>query len=199
MKKAEDFYAGTITEVVDPVLYKVTVDIPGQVQGATAFPCRGEIDEPRVGDFVILLCLDPIYQSYYLYKKIKENDFIGFRSNGKMVDITPDYIEMGTFEETEYNDNDGYRPTFKDYIKMYSNGDIEIKSTGNVTIKVDGDVSLVAGGETTVQSQSINIKGPGKLTCKGTVVPGSSGPFIATPVTPSPGSPLPQGDTIILS
>ena len=87
MKTEETFFAGTITEILDPVLYEIKVDIPGVIGGVKAFPIRGEVDEPRVGDFVLLLSLDPVYHSYYLYKKIKENDFIGFRSNGKMVDI----------------------------------------------------------------------------------------------------------------
>ena len=93
MKQGELYYTGTIVEILDKLLYEIKVDIPGVKSGVTAYPMRGEIDEPRVGDFVFLRCLDPVFQSYYLYHKIKENDFIGFRIRGKMVDITPEYIQ----------------------------------------------------------------------------------------------------------
>lgn len=199
MKTEETFYAGTIVEVLDPVLYIVKVDIPGVIEGVKAFPTRGEIDEPRVGDFVILLSLDSTYHSYYLYKKVKENDFIGFRSNGKMIDIQPDSITIATFIDDEgYNDNNGARPTAIDFIKIDKDGNITIQCSGEIKIDSESYLNIVSHTETTISAPSINIKGPGTLTCKGTVVPGDSGPFVATPVTPSPGSPFPQGDTIIL-
>ena len=106
MKQGELYYSGTIVEIVDKVLYEIKVDIPGLKTGVTAYPMRGEVDEPRVGDFVFLKCLDPVFQSYYLYHKIKENDFIGFRSNGKMVDITPDYIQVAIFNPSDEEWND---------------------------------------------------------------------------------------------
>lgn len=117
MKEADLYYTGTIVEVLDKVLYEIKVDIPGIKSGVKAFPFRGEVDEPRVGDFVFLKCLDPVFQSYYLYQKIKENDYIGFRSNGKMVDITPDYIRVAIFDPgTEYNDpNNNPRPEPTDW------------------------------------------------------------------------------------
>lgn len=198
MKQGELYYAGTVVSVDDVVLYEITVDIPGIIDGVKAYPMRGEVDEPRVGDFVMLKCLDPTFQSYYLYQKIKENDFIGFRSNGKMVDITPDYIQLATFSG-DYNDNNGHRPEATNWVKLYANGDLEVDCTGNVTINSEGTLNIKSNTETIIQAPSIQIKGPGTLTCKGSVVPGDSGPFIATPVTPQPGAPFPQGDTIILS
>ena len=105
MLNKDQYYTGTITEIVDPVLYQIKVDIPGIAVSVMAFPMRGELDEPVVGDFVLLRSLDPIFNSYFLYQKIKENDFIGFRSNGKYVDITPDYILLGIFDpSTRKND-----------------------------------------------------------------------------------------------
>lgn len=218
MDKNEILYAGTIVEILDPVLYEIKVDIPGIIQNVKAYPVRGEIDEPKVGDFVLLKCLDPVYQSYYLYQKLKENDFIGIRSNGKMVDITPEYIQIGIFDiDTEYNDNkDEYRPKLKDWIKLDKDGNLDINlrknSTinimgdqennfnGNLSIKIQGDANLTILGTTTVQSTKINIKGPGTLQCKGTVVPSETGgPFIAVPTAPPPGTPMISGDTIILT
>lgn len=238
MKQGELYYTGTITEIIDPLLYVIKADIPGNKSGITAFPMRGEVDEPRVGDFILLRCFDPVFQSYYLYSRIKENDFIGFRSRGKMVDITPDYIQVAIFDpdNDEWNDVSengttddegrvcgGYRPKVTDWFKLDKDGNLSVhlrsnskvviegaqdilvnnenteQYNDNVSITVDGDLDLKVRGTTTVQSQFINIKGPGQLTCKGTVVPSATGPFVATPVTPMAGSPFPQGDTIILS
>lgn len=79
--------------------HEILVDIPGVIQGVRAFPEMTEIDEPKIGDQVLLLSLDPLYNSYFVYRKLKENDFIGFRASGKMIDITPDYITVGVFSE----------------------------------------------------------------------------------------------------
>lgn len=142
MKKADLYYTGTVVEVTDPVLYEILVDIPGIVKGVKAFPVRGELDEPRVGDFVLLRCFDPVFQSYYLWQKIKENDFIGFRSNGKMVDITPDYVKVCIFDPTlEYNDlpDSEYRPEPTDWIKLDKDGNLEISLRANRTITIAGN------------------------------------------------------------
>lgn len=79
--------------------HEILVDIPGVIQGVKAFPEMNELDEPKIGDQVLLLSLDPLYNSYFVYRKLKENDFIGFRASGKMIDITPDYITVGVFKE----------------------------------------------------------------------------------------------------
>ena len=47
-----EYSIGTITKILDPDLYTVEVDIPGRNQELRAFPKRGEVDEPRVGDVV---------------------------------------------------------------------------------------------------------------------------------------------------
>lgn len=215
MKEGELYYTGTIVEIVDKVLYVIKVDIPGLKSGVTAFPMRGEVDEPRVGDFVILRCFDPVFQSYYMYHKIKENDFIGFRSNGKMVDITPDYIQIAIFnpdnnswndcsENTETDDLGrvcgGYRPEVTDWIRLDKDGNLNIHIRSNNSVTIEGDADINVNGETTITSPSITIKGPGFLTCKGTVVPSAEGgPFIAVTAAPPVGTPFISGDTIILT
>lgn len=218
MKQGDIYYTGVIVEVTDKTLYEIVVDIPGVIQNVKAYPMRGEIDEPRVGDVVLLKSLDPVFQSYYLYQKLKENDFIGIRSNGKMVDITPDYIQIGIFDiDTEFNDNgEEYRPKLKDWIKLDKDGNLDINlrknSTinimgdqennynSNLSIKIQGDANLTVLGTTTVQSTKIEIKGPGTLKCQGTVIPSETGgPFIAVPTAPPPGTPMISGDTIILT
>ena len=166
MLNKDQYFTGTITEIVDPVLYQIKVDIPGMASSVMAFPMRGEIDEPVVGDFVLLRSLDPIFNSYFLYQKIKENDFIGFRSNGKYVDITPDYILLGIFDpstrkndfekdgDSEENKNDnqeaffedhgdikhgGFRPQPTDWIKLDKDGNLEISIRANSTITINGE------------------------------------------------------------
>lgn len=175
-----DFYLGSVHEVIDRVTYEITADIPGVAQEVKAYPwSRGEMDEPVAGNLIYLIALDPVYHSVYLYMKAKENDFIGIRSNGKMIDITPDYISMGVYE-TETTSKDGERPDLsKSYCKMDSEGNIEIMATGNekieikgdaevkvsgnVKVEVSGDADIKVSGKTTIDSPEVNITG-GKLT-----------------------------------
>lgn len=192
---SEKIFTGTITEIIDPVLYQIKVNIPGIVEDILAFPMRGEIDEPRVGDFVLLRSLDPVFNSYFLYQRLKENDHIGFRSNGKMVDITPDYITIGIFDPSiEYNDvpQEGkYRPEVTDWIKLDKDGNLDINLRTNSTIKIGGDSSIsVEGnctmditGDATVKSPNITVEGStvtitgGTLITKGSSNTDMSGPF----------------------
>lgn len=191
---------GIVKEVIDNMLYEIIIDIPGVIEGAKAYPVRGEIDEPRPGDLVSLICLDPVFYSYFLYQKLKEDDFIGFRSNGKMIDITKDSITVGIFDENESFNSENPRPTLKSWIKLKNDGGIEINSKSDSDILINGDVNIKVNGSTTIQSSKIDIKGPGTLTCKGVVTPSQQGgPFIAVPVAPPPGTPMISGDTIILS
>ena len=192
---SEKIFTGTITEIIDPVLYQIKVNIPGIVEDILAFPMRGEIDEPRVGDFVLLRSLDPVFNSYFLYQRLKENDHIGFRSNGKMVDITPDYITIGIFDPNiEYNDvsQEGkYRPEVTDWIKLDKDGNLDINLRTNSTIKIGGDSSIsVEGnctmditGDATVKSPNITVEGStvtitgGTLITKGSSNTDMLGPF----------------------
>lgn len=180
------YYTGTVVEVLDKVLYEIKVDIPGIIQEVKAFPMRGEIDEPKVGDFVLLRSFDPVFQSYYLYQKIKENDFIGFRSNGKFIDITPEYIQVAIFDpELEYTDtkNKNYRPEPTDWIKLDKDGNLDvylrkdsnivikgennIEISGNSIIKISGDSSIKTSGNSKVEisgNSDINVSGNTTLT-----------------------------------
>lgn len=188
MKKGDIYYTGTIIEVVDPVLYEIKVDIPGIVSGVKAFPMRGEVDEPRVGDYVLLRSLDPIFQSYYLYQKIKENDFIGFRSNGKMIDITPDYIQLAIFEPDEGNKawNDisenggsddegrtvgGYRPEVTDWIKLDKEGNLSVflRANSKAVITGDSEVTIEGASKVSIKGDS-NIEVSGNTTLKSSKV-----------------------------
>lgn len=212
MLNKEQYYTGTIIEVIDTVLYQIKVEIPGFAASVNAFPMRGELDEPKVGDFVLLRSLDPIYNSYFLYQKIKENDFIGFRSNGKIVDITPDYIMVGIFDPAEeYNDlSDNYRPAEGDvvtdwvkldkdgnlFVNLRANSEITIEGNSNITIKgdsvvkVDGKVDLNSPEVKITSNSKISLGGGGSLeTSAGTCSATGMGGFCGIPVCPFTGAP----------
>ena len=158
--------------------HEILVDIPGVIQGVKAFPEMNELDEPKVGDQVLLLSLDPLYNSYFVYRKLKENDFIGFRASGKMIDITPDYITVGVFKEdlVDYpNDahwdgdkiNDAHITSLtidnKGTITVEAakdNGDegnLKVYLKGKTDITIDGD-----GGNNIEITNDSNIKISGK-------------------------------------
>ena len=157
-----NYYLGVVTAVTpddddriknDKEWHEVLIDIPGVIQGVTAFPFRDELDEPKINDKVLVLDVDPLYHSYFLYRKLKEDGFIGFRSSGKMVSITPDEIVIGVFGP---NDKDEYPEYAEDeipncdpgedgsgdgfaYIKLTKTGDIDIRTKGKSTINIAGD------------------------------------------------------------
>ena len=178
MLNKDQYYTGTVVEIIDPVLYQIKVDIPGIAVSVKAFPMRGELDEPRVGDFVLLKSLDPVFNSYYLYQKIKENDFIGIRSNGKIVDITPDYVMLGIFDPTiEYNDrSENYRPDSEgngmvtDWIKLDKDGNLTINLRANSNINIVTDSSITIGGNSNIKvsgNSSISVNGNTDISVSG--------------------------------
>ena len=158
--------------------HEILVDIPGVIQGVKAFPEMNELDEPKIGDQVLLLSLDPLYNSYFVYRKLKENDFIGFRASGKMIDITPDYITVGVFKEdlVDYPNNAHWNGEKIDNAHITSltidnkgtitveaakdNGDegnLKVYLKGKTDITIDGD-----GGNNIEISNDSNIKISGK-------------------------------------
>lgn len=205
-----NFYIGVITKVLDPDLYTVEVDIPGENEKLNAFPMRGEVDEPRVGDVVFLRELDPLYHSYYLYEKLKENNFIGIRSRGKKIWMKEDFIQIGIIppdsNEGWYDDNSGadQTPECTSWIKIDKEGNLEIEMEGggkvhitadhevkidgnwkvevggDAKIEVGGNCDIKAGGSCKVDCPDVTITG-GKLTVNGAVSPGSGMPFNCIP------------------
>lgn len=185
-----DFYLGSVHEVIDRVTYEITADIPGVAQEVKAYPwSRGEMDEPVAGNLIYLIALDPVYHSVYLYMKAKENDFIGIRSNGKMIDITPDYISMGVYE-TDTTSKDGERPDLsKSYCKMDSEGNIEIMATGNEKIEIKGDSEVKVSGNVKVEvSGNADIKVSGTTNIDGQTLNINSGTINMNKKLPNPGS-----------
>lgn len=184
-----DLLLGTVVEVKDRQTYEILADIPGVAVGVRAYPySRGEMDEPVVGNLVYLISVDPVYNSFFLYTKAKENDFIGIRSNGKMIDITPDYISLGVYD-TEKTNKDDERPELNiGKIRMDSSGNLDIEMTGNSTVKVSGNSTIEVSGNADIKvSGSCNIDSPdvnitgASLTVKGTATPTGDGPFCGIP------------------
>jgi hypothetical protein len=216
-----DFYLGVITgfkEGCEKEEHIITADIPGIATDIEAYPLGNAADEPKINDNVILICLDPIYQSYYVYIKLKESNFIGYRSSGKMIDITPDSVTIGIFDpETEYKDNE--RPETTSSIVIDKDNNITITGA-NISITVeDGNCDVkadkcnVSASDCTVEADNVNIKGVtkiegdtidlkgvttidgnttikgGMLQANGTAAPTGSGPFCGIPVCPFTGAP----------
>lgn len=179
-----DFFLGKIREVKDRTSYEITVDIPGIGEELKAYPySRGEMDEPVAGNLVYLLSVDPMYHSVFLYLKAKENDFIGIRSNGKLIDITPEAITIGVYPGDKVNKDDERPEPSKSKIIMDKDGNIKIEASGNISIEVSGDASIKASGKTVIDSPEVQITG-GKLTTPngGTVNPEpGKGGFCALP------------------
>ena len=171
-------FIGVIAKVVDKDLYKIEVDIPGYGKMLPAFPTRGEVDEPRVGDIVLLKELDSHYRSLYIYKKLKENDFIGIRSRGKKVWIKEDFIQIGIFPPDDNNsqeasefpdtvkgewfdDNSGKDPTpeCSSWIKVDKDGNLDIEMEGqgkihitsNHEVKINGNLKVEIGGNAEIK------------------------------------------------
>jgi len=211
-----DFYLGVVTgfkEGTEKEEHIVTADIPGIAENITAYPLGNSADEPKINDNIILICLDPVYQSYYVYIKLKENNFIGYRSSGKMVDITPDSITIGIFDpEAEYKDEE--RPETTSSIVIDKENNISITGA-NISITVeDGECNVKAdtcnieatsecnikAGDCNVEADNVNLKGVttidgnttikgGTLQANGTAAPSGSGPFCGIPVCPFTGAP----------
>lgn len=197
-----NYFLGTITKVLDPDLYHIMADIPGLAREVEAFPIRGELDEPRVGDQVLVRDIDPIFHSFYLYSEIKEDNFIGIRSRGKMIRFTEDEINISIFDPEEaYENNEDEVPTeIKAFVKIKKDGNIEISNkdsdSGKVEVNIKDSTSIDIGstftisvtGSATINSPNVTIEG-GVLNVKGAVPPIGSGPFCAIPVCPMTGAP----------
>lgn len=139
------------------------VAIPGIYEHLRAFPERGEVDEPKIGDKVMVYVWDPVYNSYITYRKLKENDIVGFRAHGKMVDITHDKILIGVFDEkTEYKDDERPDCSALAHVEITSEGAITVHAAEKVTVNADSDVEVVVGGNC-----NVTVSGDSKVDISG--------------------------------
>lgn len=209
-----DFYLGVVTgfkEETEKEEHIITADIPGIATGIIAYPLGNAADEPKINDNIILICLDPVYQSYFVYIKLKENNFIGYRSSGKMIDITPDSVTIGIFDpEAEYKDEE--RPETTSSIVIDKDNNITITGA-NISITVEDGECNVKADKCNIEADNVNLKGVtkvegdtidfkgittidgnttikgGTLQANGTAAPTGSGPFCGIPVCPFTGAP----------
>ena len=199
-----NFYLGVVSEVLED--FRIKADIPGIILGVNAFPLRGDCDEPKVNDPIILLGLDPDFNSYYLYWKLKENDFTGFRAYGKEISIEEEKLVIRSY--TGENSKDGEHEPGEEVakiqmddkgnliasnktgaeIKITDKGDIKTTSPNGIstiTLKSDGNIEIeTLGGE-------ISFKGGGTIDF-GILLNDSKLPtgFLNIPSFPPPGTPV---------
>ena len=163
------YYIGTVTYVEndplglltkDKLYHEAVVAVPGVFENVLAFPARTNLDEPKVGDLVVVCSWDPVYNSYCTYEKLKENDFVGFRAHGKMVQINHEKIVVGVFDEsTEYKDDDVPDVSKIAHLEMDKNGNITVHAAKNITVNGDADCTITIKGNNTVTiNGNSNIK-----------------------------------------
>lgn len=184
-----NYYLGIVVAVDNHELLKkskehreVVVDVPGVMEGILAYPKSCELDEPKVGDPVILECLDQMYKSYFTYYKLKENNFIGIRAAGKCISITPDTITIGVFDkDSTYKDDE--TPKMKTKVVIDSDGNVSVESAGKIDIKADDDISIDGGGN------NITISNATFKTNGGVSNADGQGGFCGIPICPFTGAP----------
>lgn len=169
---------------------EIVADVPGVIEGILAYPKSSELDEPKVGDPVILECLDPIHNSYFTYYKLKENNFIGIRAAGKMISITPDNITIGIFDkDTSYSDDE--IPESKTTIKIDSDGNIEVVSENNIHVTSNNNINIESKGNISIDAgnNEVSLKNISSLkTAGGQSVANGIGGFCGIPICPFTGA-----------
>lgn len=169
---------------------EIVADVPGVIEGILAYPKSSELDEPKVGDPVILECLDPIHNSYFTYYKLKENNFIGIRAAGKMISITPDNITIGIFDkDTSYSDDE--IPESKTTIKIDSDGNIEVVSENNIHVTSNNNINIESKGNICIDAgnNEVSLKNISSLkTAGGQSIANGTGGFCGIPICPFTGA-----------
>lgn len=190
-----ELFIGRITKVIDREEYQVEVEIPGYGKEFPAVPLsRGEMDEPVEGNLVIIMSLDPYHHDVNFYTKLKENKFVGIRSNGKVLDMTKDYVTLGAEDNSKthkdtYQQEEHIEKPDKAYIKFDNDGNIEIEATadcnvtikGNCNIKVEGDTKIETSGKTDIKSG-----GECKIDCPTFTIAGGSAGKVGSPQATGP-------------
>ncbi len=126
--------------------HEITATIPGYVENVVARPVSGLNDEPKIGDTVLLYCLDPIFHSAYVYQKLKENDFIGIRAAGKSIDITENAITISVYDKDKnpWGENENIHPTNRDENGAIKKDDDKTRLKASITIKDNGEIEIYA-------------------------------------------------------
>lgn len=185
----DQFFIGTITDILDKEEWVVEFTVPGVISKGKAFPYRGELDEPQIGNVIEVHSYDPDFGSYFLYRKLKEGKFNGFRCNGKIVDMTPEKIKIGIGAQGNSADPDDFHPSLTTWMEMDNKGNMKVYSggDGNIEIVAAGDLTIKAGGNINIEG-NVNVKGNftyggGTFKISGFVSSGANvaGPFVNIP------------------
>lgn len=174
----------------DALEHIIVAAVPGVYEHLRALPEKSNLDEPKIGDKVIIYVWDTIYNSYNTYRKLQENDIVGFRAHGKMLDITHERFKVGVFDETKEYSEDERPETPISHVEMDKYGNILVHGSKDTTVYIEGDVTVNVMGDCT-------LKVNGKLTHKasqwegndGMVSPTGTGPFCGIPICPFTGAP----------
>ena len=182
MNNSTNYYIGTISKISENKESRIVeVAIPGVATDITAYPKSTELDEAKIGDPVLVLDLDPIFHSYFIYEKLKENNFIGFRASGKMVSISPDNIKIAVFKEgTRYLDS---KEPSEDSIKAQ----VVIDKDGNISIESSGEIGIY--GKSNSEPATVifgNKFQPGEVDISEEVPDKIGGPFVTSVVEGCP-------------
>ena len=163
-----EYFLGTVSAVPDTSSsFVIKANIPEVIDNVTCYPLRSNIDEPKIGDLVLIRDLDPEYHSYFVYEKVNENDFTGIRCKGKMIDITDESLKIGIFDEGDFKDNE--RPANTSWIELKEDGDLDIILEDDLFIQTAGSIKAVTEEDflvTTEQNASIEIGGHTKINIK---------------------------------
>lgn len=180
------YYIGTVTYVEndplgllkkDRLYHEAVVAVPGVFENVLAFPARTNLDEPKVGDLVVVCAWDPVYNSYCTYEKLKEDKFVGFRASGKMVQITDEKIVVGVFDEgKEYKDDEAPETNIA-HLEMDKNGNIEVHAAKNITIEGGANCTITIKGNAEINVNGnlcADVKGSTELSCPDVTVTGGT-------------------------
>lgn len=167
-----DYNAVSEDGLISRNYHEIRAKIPGFLENIVARPVSGLGDEPKIGDTVLLYCLDPVFHSSFVYQKLKENDFIGIRAAGKMIDITEDSVRISVYDkELEYAENE--RPGEKDRkgvlkasITLNDDGMIEIYSEKGIKISSGTPIPDSISAEPSDGEDFGTSSGPFNAICK---------------------------------
>lgn len=162
LKESGDSLEEDLMKEKDAMEHVIIAAVPGVYEHLRACPEKNSLDEPKIGDKVIIYVWDTVYNSYNTYRKLKENDIVGFRAHGKMVDVHHDYIKIGVFDETTEYKEDERPDTPISHIIMDKDGNIDVHASQKINVVGDSDCEVHISGNVKVQ-----IDGNSKVTING--------------------------------
>lgn len=180
---------GKITSVEDKLKFIIKATIPGEVEDVIAYPFD-TLDQPEVGEEVVLFRIETVFGYSYLWQKVKLNDDTRIKVLGSVIDVTQDGITIKSDTEEDSEDP-------KSFVQINNDGKVIVQTKDNVLIKTDNSVDIETK-ELNITSNTSEFKGTGnKVIIKGISSPDPQlqGAFCAIPTCPFTGAPH-VGNTI---